>query len=346
MVVFELPATREGGALRAVSLGSCRVRNPLFVLRERGALRILAEGPTPTHTAEEAAQSLSVFTGQMVIPEALCKFVFEYDHRPAMAGLARALSQPTDVFILEISDDKQFSYRGILLNQNFVSRHFVQPHRGALLEWYREISRGRPAEEATVETALGKLHDGGFAHDETMADLLRGITLARRDGAAIAATLETLGRTMGGRWVIVGLFAVPGDDSEVMRRRRLFNEALAKAAVQCGATFYDPSQLIVEHGKDAVLAGGVSIYEYDEAFYPTLGKALVGQIRAVGPPPAPAVAPTGAALPAPIALPEMARSSWAIWLEAKAIALSRRPRRWIRKVRRAFGSGGSRPAGP
>lgn len=237
MVVFELPATRDGGAARAVSLGSCRVRNPLFVLRDRGVLRILAEGPTPTHTAEEAAQGLSVFMGGTTIPEDLNPFVFETDHRPGAARLGHALGQGADVFLLEISDDKQFSYGDIFLNQNFVSRHFVQPHRGALLDWYREISRGKPAEEASVQAALEKLRAGGFRHDDTMADLLRGIRLERRDGEEIARTLADLTARMGGRWVVVGPFAVPGDDGDIMRRRRAFNAALRAAAAGCGAAF-------------------------------------------------------------------------------------------------------------
>lgn len=59
MVIFELPASREWGDPRAMSLGSCRVKNPLLVLRDRGHLRISAEGPMPTHTAAEALQGLA-----------------------------------------------------------------------------------------------------------------------------------------------------------------------------------------------------------------------------------------------------------------------------------------------
>ena len=337
MVVFELPATQEGGALRAVSLGSCRVRNPMFVLRDRGALRILAEGPTPTHTAEEAAQSLAIFTGEKTVPEVLNQFIFENDHRPIQERLGRALNQKADVYLIEISDDKQFSYGEYVLNQNFVSRHFVQPYRGALLEWYREISRGQTASPATVDSALAKLRDGGFRHDDQMAELLHGIRLDRRDSEQIAVSLQALTTKLGGQWIVVGPFAVPGDKSDVMVRRRAFNKSLRAAANRCGATFFNPTRLIKTHGKEDVLAAGVSIYEYEESFYPTLGEALVEKIRAVGAQAEGGPVQTNVGTPlSTLPLPEITRSRSAIWLESKAIGVMKRLRRLFRKARRGI----------
>ncbi len=338
MVVFELPATRHGGALRVVALGSCRVKNPMFVLRDQGDLRVVAEAPTPTHTADEAAQSLAFFTGERRIPEELNQFIFEYDHRPAQARLTRALSQRADVYVLEISDDKQFSYEGVCLNQNFVSRHFVQPHRGALLDWYREIARNKQAEESSVQAALGKLRDGGFRHDEAMANLLRGIRLDRRDGEQVRATVETLRSKFSGEWMIVGPFTIPGDTGAVMTRRREFNKGLREIATLCDVRFFNPTRLIREHGKDGVLDGGVSIYEYEESFYPTLGKVLVRQIRAVATTSNAAehASVSGASLP-PLGLPDIARSAFAMKVEAKTAGLARQARRWLRKIGRGLG---------
>jgi hypothetical protein len=324
--------------LRAVALGSCRVKNPMFVLRDQGDLRVIAEGPTPTHTADEAAQSLAFFMGERVIPDDLNPFIFEYDHRPAQARLARALSQRADVYVLEISDDKQFSYNDICLNQNFVSRHFVQPHRGALLDWYRQIARNKQAGEDCVQAALDKLRDGGFRHDDVMADLLRGIRLDRRDGGEVGATINTLTKKFGGEWIIVGPFTIPGDRGAVMTRRREFNKGLRAVADRCNARFFNPTKLIKQHGKDGVLDGGVSIYEYEESFYPTLGKALVRQMRAAAPAADAAVSPTNAGTPlAPLRLPEITRSAFAMKVEAKTTMFVRHLRRWTRRIGRGVG---------
>ncbi|MGI9169886.1 MAG: hypothetical protein ACR2FH_06880 [Caulobacteraceae bacterium] len=334
MIVFELPASRDGGDVRAVALGSCRIRNPISVLRDRGQLRIRAEGPTPTHTAAEALQSLDVAMGRRSLPDPLHPFVFETDPGASTERLGRELRQGIDVFVLEISDDKQFSHGEFRLNQNFVSRKLVQAHRGALLDWYREVCRGRPDEETSVQTALGKLRDAGFAPDEAMADLLRGIRLDRDDGAAIAETLVALRRSVGGRWVVVGPFTTPGDEGDIMRRRRAFNLALEEAATAHGAVFYDPSRLIAEHGKATALAGGgVDIYEYEESFYPTVGETLVALVRAVQPPRRPAVAAPHVLLPAAV-IHDVVRQGWAMRLEAGWNRLAKRVRRLGRRLRR------------
>jgi hypothetical protein len=335
MVIFELPPNRDRADLRAVSMGSCRVRNPLAVLRDRGDLRIRAEGPSPTHTAAEALQSLAVVLGEQYIPEGLHPYIYESDHRRSVGPLARALGEGIDVFLLEISDDKQFSYDGLCLNQNFVSRNLVQAHRGALLDWYREVCRAQAADESVVQAALENLRESGAQHDGAMADLLRGIRLERSDGEDIARTLAALTAKMGGRWVVVGPFAVPGDDGSIMQRRRAFNAALSQAAVKCGALFYDPSQLIFTYGKTTALAGGgVDIYEYDESFYPTLGETLVGLVRAVGPSRKRPAAPVSEPPPMAGARRHVVRAGWAIRLEAMATKLAKPVRRQLRRLRR------------
>ena len=287
MVIFELPATRDGGGLRAASLGSCRVRNPLYVLRDRGDLTICAGGLAATHTAAEARQTLALVRGELSISDFLSPYIFETDRAPSVAGLRRTLGGGVDVFLLEVSDDKQFYYGDICLQQNFVARSLVQPCRGALLGWYREICLGRPIDEDCVQTALGKLREGGFRHDEEMADLLRQMRLERHGADDHAATLKTMMTLVGGRWIVVGAIVVPGHQGAIMHDRRTLNDNLGAAATLCGATFYDPSQLVVDHGRATALeSDGANIYEYDEAFYPTVGEALVSLVRIGRPAPA------------------------------------------------------------
>jgi hypothetical protein len=285
MITFELPARTENGGLRGLSLGSCRVRNPLLVLRDRGELLTGPECPAPSHTAAEALQNLAVVQGERAVPEHLSRYVFESDPGPAIEGVARRLRQGIDVFVLEVSDDKQFTFGDLCLNQNHVTRNLVQAHRGALLDWYREVCRGSAPKEETVQSALGRLRDGCFDYGADMADLLRGVRLERRGGDETIETIGVLTSKMPGWWVIVGLFTVEGDEGDVMRRRRALNDALRVAAERYDARFYDPSDLVVRYGRETVLdAGGANIYEYAPAFYGTVGKALVTQVRAVAPP--------------------------------------------------------------
>ncbi len=280
MIIFELPADPAGRALRASSLGTCRVRNPIFTLRDRGDLKLCAEGPLPTHTAAEALQTLDIVLGERHVPDALRPFIFETERTSTMHDLARILGEGLDVFVLEVSQDKQFSYEDIYLNQNFVARNLVQAQRGALLDWYRQICRGQLADEPCVQAALDRLRDAGLRHDDAMADLLRRVRLDRHSGEAMTRSLGALMSKAGGRWVVIGPFVVPGHDGAIMRERRDLNDKLEAAAAHCGATFFDPSQLITDYGQATVLAGdGADIYEYSEAFYPLLGEMLVRLIR-------------------------------------------------------------------
>ena len=284
MVIFELPADSAGEGLRASVLGSCRVRNPIFTLRDRGDLKIFAEGPTPTHTVGEALQTLDIVLGERQIPDALSPYIFETERTPAMHRLSKTLREGVDVFVLEVSDDKLFSYGDIHFNQNFVARNLIQAQRGALLDWYRQICRGATADEECVQAALAKMREGGLRHDGHMADLLRGVRLEREDGEEINQSLAALIAKAGGRWIVVGAVAVPGHEGAIMRDRRDLNAKLEKAGAHCGATFFDPSQLIADHGQANVLAAqGADIYEYADEFFPMLGEILVGMVRAAAP---------------------------------------------------------------
>jgi|GEM_PF-1653021 len=286
MIIFELPSNDGGLGPRAASLGSCRVRNPLYVLRDRGDLRICDGGLAATHTAAEALQTLRLVTGEARIPDELAPYVFETDKTPSTERLARTLEGGVEVFLLEVSDDKQFVYGDVLLQQNFVSRSLVQAHQGALLGWYREICQGRVADGALVETSLEKLRAGGSRHDAWMADLLRGLRLRRPDDDELAQTLGEMMERAAGRWAVVGAITVPGHEGAMMHDRRVLNEKVARAARRCGAAFFDPSQFVSDYGRRTALdANGADINEYAETFYPIVGETLVSLARTGRPAP-------------------------------------------------------------
>ncbi len=253
---------------------------PLEVLAQEGRLRLCDNGLNGTHSSAEALQCLQMVTGELDIPNLLSPYIFDTDEVPECDSLRRIVRDGVDVYIVEVSDDRQFSYNGICLQQNFVTRNLIQPHRGALLGWYREVCQSGAAEEATVLTALEKLERGGFRHDKAMAELLRGIRLDRHGVDEIAGAIRAMKAKVGGRWIIVSLFDVPGDDGAVMKDRRSLHAKLQEAAAQSGAEYFDPTVLIVEHGRSVALdGGGADIYEYAPAFYPTVGESLIKFVR-------------------------------------------------------------------
>jgi hypothetical protein len=284
MVIFDLPPISRRGAVRATALGSCRVTNPILVLRNRGDLKICDWALSAHHTAPEALQSLKVVAGELRIPDDLSPYVFETETTPPIDRARDWLREGIDVFVLEVSSDQQFVYGDVLLQQNFVARELVQARRGALLDWYRVVCRGEAPDEECVQMALENMQKGGFEQSETFADLLRGVRLKPQDGAEITRALHEMMSRFGGRWVVVGQFALPGQEGTIMQDRRALNAKLSAAARQCGALFYDPTQLVTEHGNATALdGGGADIYEYAPSFYPTVGESLVNLVREVQP---------------------------------------------------------------
>jgi hypothetical protein len=283
VIVFEAQFTAKRG-VRAMALGSCRVTNPIIALRASGAVKICGWGLDAHHTAPEALQSLKIVAGELSIPDALSPYIFETDCTPPVDQVRDLMRTGIDVFVLEVSTDQQFCFGDYLLQQNFVARRLVQAHRGALLDWYRQVCRGQAPDEETVQTALENLRARDFEPTGEFIELLRGVRLRTQPIDEIAGALEEMMARFGGRWLVIGPFVTPGQDGAVMQDRRALNTRLAQAAQACGAVFHDPTELIVTHGAQTALdGGGADIYEYAPSFYPTVGEHLVMLVRQVEP---------------------------------------------------------------
>jgi hypothetical protein len=282
MMVYEIPDA--GGAIRAASLGSCRTRDPLMVLEGQGALRVCGAGLEFLHGAPEALQALQVVRGERVIPEHLSPYVYDRPRPPPSGHLRRLLGEGMDVVLLEISDDKQIWCDGVALQQNFVSRNLVQAHRGALLAWYRQISRGQVPDEQVVETALEAISLAGREPAPHLPNLLRNARLERLEAEEIAAVLTEMMKIAPGRWIVIGPFLAPSRFDKVMADRRGLAAKLAQAAQTTGARYWDATDLVAGFGVEQALeGGGANIYEFTAGFRPIVGAALLDLIRAEAP---------------------------------------------------------------
>jgi hypothetical protein len=286
MHIFELRPGADGVALRVASLGSCRVHRPLQALRARGDLRMCDRGLGATHSAAESLQAIRLLRGETHVPDALAPYVFDREKTPSTELLAQTLAGGVEVFLLEVCDDRQFSCGPVLLQHNFVLRKLVQPYRGALLPWYRQVCTSGASDEVCVQTALSNLGEIGVAPSEGMTRLLRDMRLGRADGEEIGREVDEMMAKSGGRWIVVGAITIPGLDGATMRDRRALNGKLEALAAPRGVVFYDPTRLIVDHGRETVLdSGGANLNEYARPFHRTLGEVLVSLAR-VGAPPA------------------------------------------------------------
>lgn len=279
MIIFDLPSVGEEVGPRVSCLGSCRVHKPLQALAKEGELSIRAVGMNATHTAAEALQTLQLVAGEKDIPDSLSRYAFGAEASPPRDRLRSAMEEGVDLFLLEISDDRQLLYGEFRFQINYVAKGLVRPHGSALLAWFRRVCTERPVDEPCVGAALEALKQGGYRFDDEMADLLKGIRFERRTVAAIAEDIGAMMALNGGRWIVVGAVEVAGSDGDVMRNRRLLNAKLKAAADRCGAVFYDPSVLVAEHGPEVALDAGTNVNEYAKSFYPVVGRTLAKLTR-------------------------------------------------------------------
>ena len=275
MIVFDLPRAPGASTIRAASFGSCRVTDPLFVLRSQGDLRIRAWGMAAHHTATEALQTIEVITGDRQIPDDLSPFVFETETPMAPGKLAPLVRQGIEIYILEVSSDRQFSFRDICLQQNFVARGLIQAHGRAIL-LVREICRGKGPDEACVALVQENLRQAGTEPSGLLIDLLREVRLEFQSVDQVTAALAAAMARVGGAWIVVGPAIIQSDHGAVMQDRRALSAKVTEAAERCGASFYDPTELLDRHGREAVLdENGANIYEYPRSYYPVVGETLV-----------------------------------------------------------------------
>jgi hypothetical protein len=282
MMVYEIPDA--GGAIRAASLGSCRTRDPLMVLEGQGALRVCGAGLEFLHGAPEALQALKVVRGDRIIPDYLSPYIYDRPRPPPTGHLRRLLGEGLDVFLLEVSDDKQIWCNGVALQQNFVSRNLVQPHRGALLPWYRQISRGQIPDEEVVAAALEAVSQSGREPGPHLAEVLSQSRMERLEADAIASTITEMMRIVPGRWILIGPFLAPSRFDKVMADRKLLHAKLEEAARVTGVRYWQATDLVAEFGVERALeGGGANIYEFTAEFRPVIGSALLDLLRAEAP---------------------------------------------------------------
>jgi hypothetical protein len=280
MVVFELPSKRAGGGTRAALFGSCRLRHPVARLHDTGHLRICNWGLKEVHNISEVKQSLDFIMGRQQIPDALSPCVFELNHTPDVDHLKKSLEMGVDLFIAEISAAREIVYRDILFQQNFFVNSFIRPHGETLLPWFRSLSRGLEPGEGEIAALLDRLKAGGFEHGAAVEDILRHTRFIRADARRIAQTLSYLLSETDRPWIVIGAITIADAPGALMRDRRALNDHLREIAAERGVLFYDPSDLVSEYGREAILdANGANVYELAPSVYPFVGQEMLKLIR-------------------------------------------------------------------
>ena len=278
MLILKIPSASGDRQIRVAAMGTCRVRGPLKALAARGDIELVAWQRGRTTTALETLLYLDRVIDDVKMPSRLEALMGD-DQLPDPANLRPFLREGVDVFLVEFATADEFHHGDTPLRERLISSKLVRPHKGALLEWYRQVCKLGAAENACVESTLGKLRDAGFP-DDGMEDILRGVRHRRFGVEDFIATLRVIIEKVGQRGVVVGPFTVAGEEGSQMSDRRALLRDLRAAAERCDVLAYDPSRLVEDFGKEKALAReGQAIYHYNDDFVPIVGRALVDEIR-------------------------------------------------------------------
>ena len=263
-------------------LGSCRVRIPFKMLADQGKVAIAFDMRPFIHSGSEALQVVRYYRQELNVPRHVSPYIFEQDIEPDTSTYTQALIDSADTVIVEVCDSRLIEYRGLFFQSNFFMRQFVQKMGRPGLDWSRTLSLKGKAGEDDVQATLGKLAAAGTPASAETADILRHTAMTKETAGELVESLRQILAGGSKQAIFVSHFTVPGETGMIMQDRAAMQAKLADAARELGATFFNPTSLIEQHGRRAALdADGADIYEYNPAFNSVVGDALAGLVDAL-----------------------------------------------------------------
>ena len=283
MRVFDLVGDANGqrAGTRIAVIGSCRVHEPFETLANNGrAVRVWANASSATHTFGEAQQIVRYTRGEIDVPEALRPYIFFPWELPPRSATERRILETVDSVFVEVSELRQISYDPYFFQANFFYREFVSKYGGPLLPWYRAFSLGQPIGDDLVAEAMEKLADRSADERATIEKVLRSTRIESPDVEAAVAMLDDIMFDRTKHWTLVSHFVVPGMGGTQMKDRVQLIDIVRQAAALRGVAMFDPSVVLEQHGREAVLAnGGRDIYHFNPEIYEPVADLL---LRAAG----------------------------------------------------------------
>jgi len=281
-------SSRPAHRLRVLSLGSCRVHEPLAAAHGLGTIdyqnRRFARGrPVYLHDVQEAIQFVRLVRGETVMPVDLRPFAYESGLRPDH-GMALALQQ-AECVVVEACTDKHYEAAGWTLNINEIHRQLVVPGGRPAEDWWQTIDAGQRPSTRLVESVEAELQSRwrtrrrfGAGHRR----VLRELVFRYQAMAEIARGLDRLQGLLARPMLVVPHVAVRQPDGCFLAERLQHVAKTCQAASTLGLPMLDPRQFIDRHGQSRVLAdGGSDFHHYAADYVPVVGCEIVRALREI-----------------------------------------------------------------
>lgn len=257
-------------------IGTCRVHNPMRAMIEQGLIDLVwREFNAFTHGPTEAIQYLRFVRGEGFIPGAFAPFIFRTEETPAVGEKLSNTVRELDFLIVEVSAFSRISCGPYEFQQNYFSENFIRKGGADYLNWWRDVTQGKPSMASADELVSAK-SEGLSLHDE---EILRTLRFANLSDDEFQAEVQKLSQIAGLPLLLVPHFSFDDQDNAISRMRARNRKLLGASAKQLSHAFFDPSPLLMDYGREAALKNeGRDLYHYSPEFDAHIGHALLSFI--------------------------------------------------------------------
>lgn len=234
--------------LTITPIGSCRVATPLRLCRESHGFRMnMTRIWGYTHSSSEAVQQMRYLKGEFEPDERVWPLISpKWQTNPRL----REPFEPSDLYIVEISSQKQMQLDGAAIQLNYLRQayadFFADPERAKAFN--RLTLHGSEAERR----AFLAEHWGSDPRQREEADLLARIEMTRTDEAALIRDMEELEAGLGEVLFVTHVNARDNTGERLAGRDR-FIETVKAAGRKIGARVYDPTALMEQFGQERAI---------------------------------------------------------------------------------------------
>lgn len=272
--------------------GSCRVRIPLRKLRNARKLKIYNDdAPNGQYTASEAIQTYQLATQQLDLPEE--RFRYLLWQNPSVRGFPFLDYKPTDVFIVESCNLKEFILDGYYLNNTeILNKLFLKPlivdekKTTPLLAYYHhlvakaEIEAGlidpyKPRKKSSLDPLkwFSSPPDDFLTEDELY--ILTNLQVNILTEEAFIQHMADFSELVEEKPVIfVSHVNAKGMDGNHLYQRELIDRYIQKGAQQLDQHYFRPGDLFIDYAQKEVLVSRGDINHYKPEFMETIGEEI------------------------------------------------------------------------
>jgi len=231
-------------------IGSCRVHNSMRAMRNAALIHLNNSRLTEfCHAPREVLQKIRIANNRLSPPSPELSLLINGVDQ-STAPQKRADFRTTDVFLIEISSVRRLTLSGMELQLNFVTDFFVKPY--GLDDWLSQLSE--KARNVPQGTRVRQALSAGNSHiPDHVIEMAAAIEMTMEPDSVISEMVKRIVNYLQRPIVFAGHFNVRKDNGQWIGDRVRLNRCLKMAAIQYGAGYFEPANIIDAAGQDVAL---------------------------------------------------------------------------------------------